>query len=136
MDTVVCLHILEHVTDDAAALSRIRTLLQPGGRLILLVPNDPTAFGSLDTALGHKRRYSAQQLSALVDAAGFNVDKILDFNRISTPGWRFNGKVLKAGTVSTGALKMFDRLVWFWRRIDASLPWQPMSIIAIATRRD
>jgi 2-polyprenyl-3-methyl-5-hydroxy-6-metoxy-1,4-benzoquinol methylase len=136
MDTVLCLHILEHLADDAETLKRIRTLLRPAGRLILLVPNDPSAFGTLDAALGHKRRYALKQISALADAAGFDVENVIDFNRISAPGWRFNGQVLKAQTVPIGALKMFDRLVWLWRRIDAHLPWQPMSIILIATRRD
>jgi hypothetical protein len=72
----------------------------------------------------------------MVATAGFDLENILDFNRVSTPGWRFTGKVLKANTVSAPALKMFDRLVWLWRRIDAKLPWQPMSLIVIARRRD
>ncbi len=136
MDTVLCLHILEHLEDDREALKRIRTVLRPTGRLILLVPNDPAAFGSLDSAMGHKRRYSLTQLSALIDAAGFELDNVIDFNRVSRPGWQFAGKVLRVRTVSTFALKMFDRLVWLWRRIDLNLPWQPMSTIVIATRRD
>jgi hypothetical protein len=32
-------------------------------------------------------------------------------------------------------LKVFDRLVWLWRRIDAHLPWPPTSIIAIGVKR-
>jgi 2-polyprenyl-3-methyl-5-hydroxy-6-metoxy-1,4-benzoquinol methylase len=136
VDTVVCLHVLEHITDDAAALGRIRGLLQPGGRLILLVPNDPSAYGSLDEALGHQRRYSRERLQSLVESAGYEVETMLNFNRISTPGWRLTGKALRAKTVSTALLKIFDRLVWLWRRIDRNLPWQPMSLIAIARRRD
>jgi 2-polyprenyl-3-methyl-5-hydroxy-6-metoxy-1,4-benzoquinol methylase len=135
-DTVLCLHILEHLADDDAALRRIRSLLQPAGRLILLVPNDPSAFGSLDTALGHKRRYARSQLSTLVEEAGFEVENIVDFNRVSTPGWRFTGKVLRSKTVSSFGLKVFDRFVWLWRRIDGSLPWQPMSLIVVARRRE
>jgi 2-polyprenyl-3-methyl-5-hydroxy-6-metoxy-1,4-benzoquinol methylase len=48
MDTVVCLNVLEHIEDDGATLRSIRTLLEPGGRLILLVPNDPHAYGTVD----------------------------------------------------------------------------------------
>jgi glycosyltransferase involved in cell wall biosynthesis/phospholipid N-methyltransferase len=134
-DTVICLHVLEHLADDASALVRIGTLLQPGGRLILLVPNDPSAYGSLDAALGHQRRYASGRLKDLVEKAGYEVEKVLDFNRISTPGWHFTGKVLRTTTVSTALLKVFDRLVWLWRRIDSALPWQPMSLIVIARRR-
>ena len=136
LDTVLCLHILEHLTDDAGTLRRIRTMLQPGGRLILLVPNDPSAFGTLDSALGHQRRYARNQFAQLIEEAGYDVEAILPFNRISMLGWRFTGKALKAKTVSMGSLKIFDRLVWLWRRIDSKLPWQSMSLIAIARRRD
>jgi 2-polyprenyl-3-methyl-5-hydroxy-6-metoxy-1,4-benzoquinol methylase len=136
LDTVLCLHILEHLADDAGALRRIRTLLQPAGRLILLVPHEPSAFGTLDTALGHKRRYTRTQLTALMEETGYDVENILGFNRISTPGWQLFGKVFQSRTVSTTALKIFDRLVWLWRRIDSNLPWKPMSLIVIARRSD
>ena len=57
MDTVVCLNVLEHIEDDLAALENIRTMLQDGGRAIILVPADQTIFNSLDVELGHFRRY-------------------------------------------------------------------------------
>jgi 2-polyprenyl-3-methyl-5-hydroxy-6-metoxy-1,4-benzoquinol methylase len=136
LDTVICLHILEHLADDRAALGRMRTLLQPGGRLILLAPNDPSAFGTLDTALGHQRRYTKGQLTRQLEETGYDVEQILDFNRISMPGWKIAGRILKLGTVSTAALKIFDRFVWLWRKIDSGLPWEPMSIVAIARRRE
>jgi hypothetical protein len=33
-------------------------------------------------------------------------------------------------------MRLFDQLVWLWRRIDSRLPWEPASIIAIARRPD
>ena len=135
-DTVICLNVLEHIADDAGTLRRIRTLLEPGGRLILLVPNDPSAFGTLDEALGHHRRYTRKLLTERVEEAGYALERMLEFNRVSTPGWRFTGKVLKARRLSSASMKVFDSLVWLWREIDAKLPWEPTSIIAIARRRD
>jgi 2-polyprenyl-3-methyl-5-hydroxy-6-metoxy-1,4-benzoquinol methylase len=132
MDTVICLNVLEHIKDDHGTLQRIRTLLQPGGRLILLVPNDPRAYGSVDEAIGHFRRYTKATLTAAVEGAGYQLEEMLEFNRVSMPGWRFTGQVLKARTLSSSTLKIFDAFVWLWRRIDKSLPWQPTSIIAIA----
>src|SRR5437867_6504886 len=38
IDTVLCLNVLEHVDDDEQALRALRELLEPGGRLVLLVP--------------------------------------------------------------------------------------------------
>jgi SAM-dependent methyltransferase len=134
MDTVVCLNVLEHIEDDAATLRSIMTLLEPGGRLILLVPNDPRAYGTVDKEIGHYRRYTPDHLGNLMTESGYEMERILNFNRISMPAWRINGQILKKRTLSRGALTAFDKLVWLWRKIDASLPWQPTSIIAIARR--
>jgi len=134
VDTVVCLNVLEHIEDDAAALRSIGTLLEPGGRLVLLVPNDPKAYGSIDREIGHYRRYTASRLHELLTGTGYRVEAILHFNRVSMPAWRFTGQIKKAKTLSRPALKMFDRLVWFWKSIDNMLPWEATSIIAIARR--
>jgi glycosyltransferase involved in cell wall biosynthesis/phospholipid N-methyltransferase len=134
LDTVVCLNVLEHIEDDAGTLKRVRTLLQPGGRLILLVPNDPKAYGTIDKEIGHFRRYTAGNLRALVTESGYEVEDILKFNRVSMPAWRFTGQILKSRTLSRGALRIFDQFVWLWRKIDSYLPWEPTSIIAIARR--
>jgi glycosyltransferase involved in cell wall biosynthesis/precorrin-6B methylase 2 len=134
-DTVVCLNVLEHIADDTGALERIRTLLEPGGRLILLVPHDPAIYGTLDEALGHHRRYTREQLAALLANTGYELERMIGFNRISRPGWRFTGRVLKSRSISTAGLRVFDKFVWLWRRVDDKLPWEPTSIIAIARRR-
>jgi glycosyltransferase involved in cell wall biosynthesis len=135
VDTVVCLNVLEHIRDDEAALRRIRTLLRENGWLILLVPNDPKAFGAIDRAVGHFRRYTPGHLAWLLNGAGFDLEGTLSFNRVSMPGWRFAGQVMKSAQLSRTSLRWFDRFVWLWRRIDRSLPWAPVSIIAIARRR-
>lgn len=132
VDTVVCLNVLEHIEDDAATLRSIRSLLSPGGRLILLVPNDPRAYGTIDKEIGHFRRYTPAGLKTVVTEAGFEVEDILKFNRVSMPGWRITGQIIKARTLSRTTLRVFDRFVWLWRAIDRSLPWEPTSIIAIA----
>ncbi|HEY3827056.1 MAG TPA: bifunctional glycosyltransferase/class I SAM-dependent methyltransferase, partial [Bryobacteraceae bacterium] len=136
MDTVICLNVLEHIEHDAGALRSILTLLEPSGRLILLVPNDPKAFGTIDAEIGHHRRYTAATLRALMTDSGFEVENILRFNRISMPAWRFTGQVRKSRAISRLALRVFDQFVWLWRRIDSALPWEPASIIAIARRPD
>jgi len=136
MDTVICLNVLEHIEHDAATLRSIRTLLEPSGRLILLVPNDPRAFGTIDREIGHYRRYTPAHLRGLMTESGFEVEDILKFNRVSMPAWRFTGQVRKARTLSRIALRVFDKFVWLWRMIDSALPWEPASIIAIARRPD
>jgi glycosyltransferase involved in cell wall biosynthesis/ubiquinone/menaquinone biosynthesis C-methylase UbiE len=130
VDTVVCLNVLEHIEDHAGTLRNIRTLLETGGRLILLVPNGPDAYGSIDAAIGHFRRYTRPDLQALLEENGYELEKMIQFNRVSKPGWRFTGQVLKATTLSPVTMRIFDKFVWLWRKIDNALPWEPISIIA------
>lgn len=44
-DLVVLSHVFEHVADPVAALRRLRELLAPGGRVVLIYPN-PDSFGA------------------------------------------------------------------------------------------
>ncbi len=136
MDAVVCLNVLEHVEDDLAGLRNICSALRHQGRAIILVPQGAAVYGTLDEALGHFRRYSKQELAAKMQSTGFRVEEMLEFNRITYPGWYVNGRILKRRTFSRIQLSIFDRLVPLWRRIDSSLPWPPTSLIAIGIRQD
>ena len=40
-DLLICLHVLEHVPDDHAAIGEIHRVLRPGGKAILQVPPSP-----------------------------------------------------------------------------------------------
>ena len=134
MDTVVCLNVVEHIEDDLGALRTIHASLQDGGRAVILVPEGQSIYCGLDEELGHWRRYSEDQLRGRMVEAGFHVETVLRFNRVSRPGWWLNGKVLKRRTISRSQLKNFDRLVWLFRRIDSLLPWSPTSIIAVGRK--
>ena len=135
MDTVICLNVLEHIENDLDALRNIRSMLEDGGRAVILVPSGQSIFNSLDEELGHFRRYSEDQLRERMTAAGFDVETVLRFNRASRPGWWLNGTILKRRTISRLQLKNFDRVVWLLRRVDAHLPWPQTSIIGIGRRR-
>jgi glycosyltransferase involved in cell wall biosynthesis len=135
MDSVVCLNVVEHVPDDVGALRNIHSALRDGGKAIILVPQGQEVYGSLDKALGHYQRYSHKELQQKMELAGFHVDRILDFNRVSYPGWYVNGRIFNSTALSPRMMAMFDRLVWLWRRIDRFLPWPPTSIIAIGTKQ-
>jgi glycosyltransferase involved in cell wall biosynthesis/protein-L-isoaspartate O-methyltransferase len=130
-DTVVCLNVVEHVADDLAALRNIRSALAPGGRAIILVPQDQRIFGTLDKVLGHFRRYCPEQLSARMEQAGFVMERTIHFNRVTRPGWWWNGRVLRRRSFGRLQLRVFDCLVPLSRRIDSTLPWTAVSIIGI-----
>jgi glycosyltransferase involved in cell wall biosynthesis len=135
MDSVVCLNVLEHVEDDLQGLRNIHSALRPGGTAIILVPHGQEIFGELDVALGHFRRYKHAELQERMESTGFEVQRILEFNRISRPGWYVAGRILKQKTLRPFSMKLFDSMVWLWRRIDAHLPWPPTSIIAIGIKK-
>ncbi|MDQ6677834.1 MAG: class I SAM-dependent methyltransferase, partial [Acidobacteriota bacterium] len=134
VDTVVCLNVLEHVADADGAMRNVYNALVPGGRAVVLVPQGQEIFGTLDVALGHTMRYSQPQLRERMARAGFTVERIVEFNRVSRPGWWFTGTVLKRETLARFPLRVFNSLVWLWRKIDGELPWPSVSIIAVARK--
>jgi SAM-dependent methyltransferase len=130
-DTIICLNVMEHVDDDIGSLVAIRELLSPGGRLVLLVPALPALYGTIDRALGHHRRYTRKNLSALIARTGFRVAHIEYFNLAGVPGWWFAGRVLRRQLIPAGSLKLYDALVPLFR-LERLLPWRVgQSLIAI-----
>lgn len=128
---MICLNVIEHLQDDEGALRNIRARVTKSGRAIILVPNGPGLYGSLDRVLGHYRRYTQEQLQATCQAAGFRVEKILKFNRIGSPAWWWNGKVLKRTSFGLWQLKVLNTLLLLVRPIDRFLPFAPLSWIVI-----
>jgi SAM-dependent methyltransferase len=131
LDTVVCLNVLEHIEDDRGSLRAIRGLLQPGGRLVLLVPALRALYGTLDEALGHFRRYMPGELAAKFTEAGLRVRHLEYFNLAGVAGWWFTGRVLRRRLIPTGALRWYEALVPLFR-LESLLPWRiGQSLIAI-----
>ena len=111
IDSVICFNVLEHVEQDETALRRIFSLLEPGGRLLLLVPSHPWLYGSIDKHLGHHRRYGKRELKNKLEAVGFKVVLMKYFNRIGILGWFLNSKVLGRKRLPSFQLKIYNLLV-------------------------
>jgi glycosyltransferase involved in cell wall biosynthesis len=133
-DTVLLINVLEHVPDEQQALRNIWQSLEPGGRAIVLVPQHPSLYGSLDEVLEHRERYTITKLRESLVNAGFGVDKIFDFNRVSVPGWWFNGKVLSRKRFSRVQLKLVNNSIPILRRIDHLWPWGGLSLIGVGVK--
>ncbi len=133
-DTVLCLDILEYLEDPSAAVGRLSTTLKPGGSMVMLVPQGPRLFGSLDRGLGHKRRYSAREASHLLQSHGFEIEKIYNFNKAGVPPWLAYGRLLGSRRISKPVLKLFDKTVWLCRRLEVAMPWRGLSLIVVARK--
>ncbi|MEK6406212.1 MAG: glycosyltransferase [Acidobacteriota bacterium] len=133
-DTALMINVLEHVPNESDALQNLWSVLQPGGRAIILVPQHPKLFSTLDEVLGHRQRYTVTELENALTKTGFLVEKVFDFNRVSVPGWWLNGKVLRRKGFSRVQLKILDTLVPILRRIDRGWPWSGISIIGIGVK--
>ena len=133
-DTVICLNVLEHVTQDVQALKNMYRALVPGGVAVLLVPQGRWLYGSLDRVLGHCRRYTRRELIDRCEQAGFVVQHAFCFNRAGTPPWFINSRVLHRQNFGRSQLKCYDCLIWLWRALEKVLPWPGLSIIGIVRK--
>jgi SAM-dependent methyltransferase len=110
-DTIVCVNVLEHIEDDAAVVREFRSLISPGGRLVLQVPAMPIAFGEIDRRLGHYRRYTKGLIRRLLDATGWRTVHLRYFNTVGLLGWLWNTKVAIKTAQSDQQIRVFDRWV-------------------------
>jgi hypothetical protein len=77
--------VIEHITDDVAALREIHKALRPNGGVMITVPRHMFLWSSADTMAHHTRRYSGAQLRENVSAAGFQILRQLSFGMITLP---------------------------------------------------
>jgi len=111
IDSVICFNVLEHIEQDEKPLKKIFDLLEPGGRLLLLVPSHPWLYGSLDQHLGHYRRYGMRELKNKLEAVGFKIIFLTYFNRIGILGWFLNSKILRKKRLPSFQLRIYNFLV-------------------------
>jgi SAM-dependent methyltransferase len=133
-DTILCLNVLEYLDDPARLLDSLRDTLKPGGVLIVLVPQGPGLFGTLDQSLGHRRRFGAAELRRLLAERGLAAETEYSFNRAGTPPWWAYSRLFGSKHINKPVLKLFDKTVWLWRRLDGLMPWPGLSLIMVARK--
>jgi SAM-dependent methyltransferase len=133
-DTVVCLNVIEHVHDDCKSLMNIKAVLSETGRAVILVPQGPWNFGTLDEVLGHQRRYTRQTLTDLATECGLEIKNLIEFNRTGTIAWFLNGRILKRRGFGICQIWMLNLVTPLMRHLDSLLPIPPLSLIAVMGR--
>lgn len=84
-DLVAVLDVVEHIADDVAALTAMRTLLRSGGKILIAVPAHQWLWSAHDVVNHHHRRYSKATLRAAIVAAGLRPVKLRWFNSLLFP---------------------------------------------------
>ena len=56
-DTILYLHVLEHIEDDVEELKSVYKRLKDKGNLIIIVPRHQKLYSNFDKSIGHFRRY-------------------------------------------------------------------------------
>lgn len=74
-DVVTLLDVLEH-TDDTRALKEISRILKDKGLLVITVPAFSWLWSKWDEVLHHKRRYTKQTLTTILEKNGYTIKKI------------------------------------------------------------
>jgi len=136
-DLVCAFEVLEHIEDDASALSKWRSVLRPRGWLLLSVPAHQRRFGPSDERVGHYRRYERTSLTRLLGQAGYTDIAIstygfplgfaLDFVRNRLAGMRPHRGTMADRTAESGRTLQppgwLGSVVWV-----ATLPFRALQI--------
>lgn len=131
LDTIFSLNVFEHIDDHMAALRNAHAVLQPGGRMILVVPAHMWLYGSIDRAIGHYRRYDKRMLAELFQQVGFTCLAQKYINALGALGWWANGRLRRQETPPSGQLRLFNRVVPVIKGIERAMP-PPFGISVLA----
>ena len=107
------LNVLEHIEDDERALAELRRVMRPGATLVVYVPALPWLFTTMDTRVGHFRRYRRAELVEKLLRAGFTVGSVRyvdSLGVLATLAYRLLGS--REGTIDPRSVALYDRFVF------------------------
>lgn len=120
-DTVFALNVIEHIEDDNLAICNCKKLLRKDGHLIILVPSYQKLYNRFDKELGHFKRYTLETLSDLFIKNEIEIIHKKYFNFIGVFGWYISGGLLKKDTIPSNQMKIYNKLVPLWKKVDRLL---------------
>ena len=141
-DLVAVLDVVEHIADDVAALAAMKTLLKPGGKILIAVPAHRWLWSAHDVVNHHHRRYSKASLTKAVVGAGLTPRKLTYFNSLLFPlaaaariAGRLTGRDDSDDSPPAAPLNaLFERIFGLERHLVGRVPMTPgVSIVTLAT---
>jgi 2-polyprenyl-3-methyl-5-hydroxy-6-metoxy-1,4-benzoquinol methylase len=122
LNGVMMLNVLEHIEDDAHCLGVLKGLLDPGGKLLILVPALPWLYSDYDRSISHYRRYTKKSLKAVVEGQGFQIQKLQYFNALGIAGWWVRFCLLKQTQFEPKSVRLFNALAPALQNVERFIP--------------
>lgn len=84
-DVVAAFDVIEHILEDELVLKNLYRAVKPGGGCLITVPQHQWLWSPVDEGACHQRRYSAPELHAKIEAAGFTIVRSTSFVTMLLP---------------------------------------------------
>jgi SAM-dependent methyltransferase len=139
-DCILCSEVLEHIPDDAKAISELRRVLKPAGVLIITVPFQKRFWAEDDEFVGHVRRYDPGELEGKLQAGGFQTVETTRLSgmierwltRRSLRAYRQGGAV---GRLPLPLLVLVNKFLFFVLvAAETFIPWRYTTRILVVAR--
>jgi SAM-dependent methyltransferase len=134
LDTVLCVNVLEHLDRPDVAVQGFHRILQPGGRALILVPAHGSLYSAMDKAIEHRQRYESPELRKLLEDAGFEIERVSQFNRLGVVGW-FVNRWIGRTTISRPQVFAFRLMLPLARVLERVRKLPGLSWIAVARKK-
>jgi hypothetical protein len=122
--TIIYIDVVEHIADDRAEAARAIARLKPGGHVLVLAPAHGWLFSAFDAAIGHHRRYTRADLSALF-SPDLEAVKIRYLDSVGIAATLANRLLLRETTPGAAQIACWDRvMVPMSRRLDPVLGYR------------
>jgi glycosyltransferase involved in cell wall biosynthesis len=122
---------LQRVEEPKEYLAEVAHCVESGGHVLIQVPAQSRLFGPLDEGAGHLRRFDPAELEEIVTAAGLELLRMDEFNRLGVVAWKFR-QVSPSSRISRFEAQLFDLLVPLAKSLEPLLPWGGLSLLAVA----
>lgn len=108
-DTIILIHVLEHIEKDRDAITHLHSLLSPGGYLLIQVPALPFLYSIHDENLGHYRRYNKKNLKACIDMNLYSIKDLWFQDAIGILGSLYFFKLRKIKLKSAAGVNLVNK---------------------------
>ena len=107
-DTIILIHVMEHIEEDKKAISHLYKLLKPGGKILIEVPALQFLYSIHDKMLGHFRRYNKSNFNQMIDKELYTIEKLFYNDAIGVLGSLFYFKFKKISLKSESGINLVN----------------------------